>query len=119
VVKLAQNPRQRLPVTDQQRALIDKYRQRMAMLHLAVARDGYLYAISRRDETYAIFLSPNGSSSAPWRLTSFRNGEPVGHREYNMLEGGSPIQNAYQEFSGDEFRLIPRTRRVYSNSPQL
>ena len=97
-------------MTDEHRALIDKYRQRMAMLHLAFARDGYLYAISRRDETYAIFLSPNGSSSAPWRVTSFRNGEAIGHREYNMLEGGSNIQNAFSEFASDDMILSKRSR---------
>jgi hypothetical protein len=100
-----------LAMDDQFRALIDKYRARMAVLRLAFARDGYLYGISRRDPTYSIFLSPNGSSAAPWRVTSFRDGVPVGHREYNMLEGGSPIQNSFQEFASEDFVLTPRPRR--------
>jgi hypothetical protein len=84
-------------MTDDFIDMINKYRARMTILREAFARDGYLYATSRRDATYAIFLSRNGSSSAPWRVTSFRNGEPIGHREYNMLEGGSHIQNAFSE----------------------
>jgi hypothetical protein len=88
--------------------MINKYRTRMTVLREAFARDGYLYATSRCDETYAIFLNPNGSSSAPWRVTSFWNGEPIGHREYNMLEGGSAIQNAFQEFASSDFQLRPR-----------
>jgi hypothetical protein len=105
-------------MTDAFQALIDKYRARMAVLRLAFARDGYLYAVSRRDETYAIFLTPNGSSAAPWRVTSFRNGEPIGHREYNMLEGGSPIQRAFQEFASDDMVVTPRPpRRSPSAAP--
>jgi hypothetical protein len=34
-----------------------------------------------------------------------------GHREYDMLEGGSPIQNAFAEFASQEFALTPRPRR--------
>lgn len=106
-------------MTDDFQAMINKYRARMTTLRMAFARDGYLYAISRRDETYAIFLSPNGSSSAPWRVTSFRNGEPMGHREYNMLEGGSPIQNGFSEFASEDFVLTPRSRwRGIAAAPQ-
>jgi hypothetical protein len=98
-------------VIDDFQAMIEKYRERMKVLRMAFARDGYLYAVSRRDETYTILLSRNGSSSAPWRITGFRNGEPVGHREYNMLEGGSPIQNGFAEFASDDLVLTPRRRR--------
>jgi hypothetical protein len=64
-----------------------------------------------RDQEYAILLTRNGSSEAPWRVTSFRDGEPIGHREYDKLEGGSPIQNAFQEFAGTDFVQRPRPRR--------
>jgi hypothetical protein len=83
----------------------------MAVLRAAFERDGYLYAISARNPSYALLLSRNGSSDAPWRVTSFDSGQPVGHREYNMLEGGGPTQNAYGEFGGSYLVLTPRSRR--------
>jgi hypothetical protein len=99
-------------------ALIDKYRARMTVLRETFERDGYLYAVSRRDSSYAILLSKNGSSEAAWRVTSFREGVPVGHREYDKLEGGSPIQNAFAEYASEDCILSPRPRRR-SPSPAL
>ena len=96
---------------DQFQAMIDKYRARMVALRETFERDGCLYAVSTRDPSYAILLTRNGSSEAPWRVTSFRDGEPVGHREYDRLEGGSPIQRAFQEFASEDFPLTPRPRR--------
>lgn len=81
------------------------------MLRVAFERDGCLYAISQRDPSYAILLTRNGSSEALWRVTSFRDGEPVGHREYDLLEGGSPIQNSFAEFASADLVLTPRPRR--------
>jgi hypothetical protein len=94
-------------MTDDFQALINRYRARMAVLRAAFDRDGCLHAISTRDPSYAILLSRNGSSEAPWRVTSFRNGEPVGHRQYGHLEGESPVQNSYAEFASSDFVLTP------------
>jgi hypothetical protein len=96
---------------DQFQALIDRYLARMTVLREAFERDGYLLAISSRDPQYSILLTRNGSSEAPWRVTSFRQGVPVGHREYDRLEGGGPVQNAFHEFSGSDLVLTPRPRR--------
>jgi hypothetical protein len=76
----------------------------MQLLREALDLDGRLLAVSARDPTYSILLTRNGSSEAVWRVTSFRGKEPVAHREYDRLEGGSPIQNALQEFASDDMR---------------
>jgi hypothetical protein len=75
-------------MTDAFQALIDKYRARMKLLRDALDLDGRLLAVSRRDPSYSILLTRNGSSDAVWRVTSFRDRVPVGHREYSMLDGG-------------------------------
>ena len=93
-------------MTDAFQALIDKHRARMRELREAFDRDGRLLARSARDPDYSILLTRNGSSDAPWRVTSFRGREPVGHREYDMLDGGGPTQNALGEFAGDDMALI-------------
>jgi hypothetical protein len=98
-------------MTDSFRELIDRYRARMAVLREAFQRDHYLYAISARDPGYSILLARNGSSEARWRVTSFREEEPIGHREYDLLERGSPIQNGFAEFASQDFILTPRPRR--------
>jgi hypothetical protein len=95
-------------MTDDFQALIDKYRARMVELRTAFERDGRLHAISARDPDYSILLTRNGSSEAPFRVTSFRGKEPVGHREYDMLDGGGPTQNGLAEFAGDGWQLVPR-----------
>jgi hypothetical protein len=96
-------------------ALLDKDRARMAVLHAAFERDGCLLAVSARDPFYSILLSRNPSSDVPWRVTSFRSGEPLGHREYDRLDGGSPIQTAFQEFaSNDMVPTSPPRRRTPS-----
>jgi hypothetical protein len=61
-------------MTDSFRAMIDKYRARMTVLREAFQRDHYLYAVSTRNPSYAIFLTRNGSSLARWRVTSFSAG---------------------------------------------
>ena len=98
-------------MTDDFQALIDKYRAHMTVLRVAFERDGYLYAVSARTPSYALLLSRNGSSDAPFRVTSFDNGQPIGHREYDMLEGGGPTQNAFGEYAGSDLVLTPRPRR--------
>ena len=99
-------------MTDEFQALIDAHRQRMVELRAAYERDGCLHAVSLRDPSYSILLTRNTGSEAPLRVTSFRDREPEGHREYDRLDGGSPIQNALQEFAGNGWRLVGRRRRV-------
>ena len=105
--------------------MIDQYRTRLALLRAAFERNGCLHAISARDPAYAILLTRNASSDAPWRVTSFRGGEPVGHREYDALEGRAPAFNAFHEFMGDDMQLVPHIRspsttraRARANSPR-
>jgi hypothetical protein len=75
-------------------------------------RDGRIHAVSTNSPGHSILLTPNGSSSAPWRVTSFQGKEPVGHREYDRLGGGGPTQNALQEFAGGSWRLVPLPKRA-------
>lgn len=98
-------------MTDSFRELIDRYRQRMVVLREAFERDGCLYAVSARNPPYALLLTRNGSSDAPWRVTSFDGDQPVGHREYITLDGGGPTQNGFGEFAGADMVLTPRHRR--------
>lgn len=90
-------------------AHIAQFHARMAMLRETVERDGHLIGESARDPSYRILLSRSVSGDAPWRVTSFRNGEPTGHREYDVLDGKGPTQNALQEFAGADVRLITKT----------
>lgn len=93
-------------MTDTFQAVIDKHKARMTLLREAFERDDRLYAISSRDPSYSILLTRNASSEAPWRVTSFRGKEPIGHREYDRLDGGAPTQNALGEFAGDDWRIV-------------
>lgn len=68
-------------MNDKFQSLINKHRARMTLLSATFAQDGYLYATSRRDPSYAILLTKNGSSEAAFRVTSFRDRDPLGHRE--------------------------------------
>jgi hypothetical protein len=88
--------------------IIAKHRSRMTEVREAFERDGRVHGISKRDPTYSLLLTRNGSSDAPFRVMSFRNKEPVGHREYDRVQGGGPTHNAFQEFASDDIRLIPR-----------
>jgi hypothetical protein len=98
-------------MTDAFQALIDKHQARMKLMRDALDLDGSLLAVSRQDPSYSILLTRNGSSDAAWRVTSFRDRVPVGHREYGMLDGGGPTQNALQEFAGEDMVLVPRDHR--------
>jgi hypothetical protein len=95
-------------MNDDFQALIDKYRARMRLLRETFERQGYLLAASSRDPNYSIILTRNPSSEAPWRVTSFRSGAPIGHREYDALDTGSPVQRAFQEFASDSMVLTSR-----------
>lgn len=95
-------------MTDDFRAMINRYRARMSLLRAAFDRQGYLHAISTSQPSYVLLLTKNGSSEAPWRVTSFRDGIPLGHREYDRLEGGGPTQNSLGEFASRDLVLVPR-----------
>jgi hypothetical protein len=94
---------------DRFQAIIDKYREPMAMLRDVLERDRRILAVSVSDPTHSILLTRNGSSAAPWRVTSFSRGQPLGHREYDVLDGRGPTQNALAEFAGDGWTLVRRT----------
>ena len=79
------------------------------MLKAVMERDGCLQATSRRDPSYALQLTRNVSSVAAWRVTSYRDREPIGHREYDVLDGKGPTQNALAEFASDDYELVRRT----------
>lgn len=91
--------------------MVARYRAKMATLREVAERDGYLLGVHANDPSYRLFLSREVSSDAPWRVTSFRNGEPVGHREYDVLDGRGPTQNALQEFASDNVVLVKRGAR--------
>jgi len=106
-------------MTDDFQVMIDKYRARMRLLRETFDRQGYLLAVSARDPGYSIILTRNTSSDAPWRVTSFRDRDPVGHREYDKLEGGAPTQNALAEFASQDMTLTPRgSRQGYRAAPE-
>lgn len=95
-------------MTDSFDAMIAKRRARMKTLRETFDRQGYLLGASSRDPSYSLLLTRNSSSDAPFRVTSFRAGEPLGHREYDRLDGGSPIQNGFQEFASSDIQLRQR-----------
>lgn len=93
-----------------------RFEARMALLRQTHAEQGYLYAEHATDIGYAILLTPDASGECPWRVTSFRNGEPIGHRQYDVLEGRGPAFNALQEFAGTSWLVRPRPLR---SAPQV
>src|ERR1700722_3224600 len=100
-------------MSDDYQAMIDKHKARMAMLRAAFERDDRLYAVSARDPSYSILLTKNGSSEAPFRVTSFSGKEPTGHREYDHRGGAAPPQNARSESAGWDMQLArkPMSKR--------
>jgi hypothetical protein len=88
--------------------MVARFRARMAHLRETHARQGYLYAEHQKDSGYAILLTPEPSGDATWRVTSFQAGQPIGHRQYDVLEGRGPAFNALQEFAGTNWRLVQR-----------
>ena len=98
------------PMMDAFEAMIAKHRARMTALRAAVEQDGCLVAVSRRDPFYRLLLSRSTVSDAVWRVTSFRDREPVGYREYDVLDGRGPTQNALQEFAGQDMQVVRRRR---------
>jgi hypothetical protein len=99
------------------RSIIEKYRARMTLLAATFEQQGYLYASSRRNPSYAILLTRNSSPDSVWRVTSFSDRDPIGHREYDMLQGGSPIQNAFAEFASEDMELRTRGRAANLSAP--
>ena len=105
VVRLDQSST--LPSTGSLQGFLPKDRPRVPAL---LERDGRLHAVSPRDPSYSLLLTRNGSSDVPWRVTSCRRKEPVGHREYDMLHSSGPTQNALAEIAGD-MQLVQREGR--------
>ena len=95
-------------MTNSLQALIDKFQGPHSAPAPGIERDDSLYAVSARDPSYSLLLTRNGSSEAPWRVTSFRGKEPVGRREYDVLEGRGPTQNALQEFATEDMQVSRR-----------
>ncbi|MGE4045609.1 MAG: hypothetical protein AB7F35_12205 [Acetobacteraceae bacterium] len=83
------------------------HRARMAEVREAFNRQGYVYAVSQRAPGYAILLTCS-TIAGEFNVHSFRDGQPVGHRDYDRLEGGGPTQNAFQEFAGADFLLLSK-----------
>ncbi|MGE4043396.1 MAG: hypothetical protein AB7F35_00985 [Acetobacteraceae bacterium] len=88
---------------------IAAFHHREAILQETFERQGYLLARSQRDPGYTILLKP-GTSDAAFEVHSFRDGQPVGHRDYDRLSGGSPVQNALQEFMATDMKLETKAR---------
>ena len=86
-------------------AFIKAFHERDNALAAAAERAGFLRASSASDPGYQILLT-RGTESA-WRVTSFRDGVPTGHREYDRLAGGGPTQNAVAEFVGFIVEQVP------------
>jgi hypothetical protein len=95
-------------MTDSFQAIIDKRRERIKLLRETFDRQKYLFGVSTRDPSYSLLLSRNPSSDAPFRVTSFRKGQPEGHREYDALDGAGPTRDALAEFSGTDIQLRQR-----------
>lgn len=68
--------------------------ERVASLERGLSEHGGVEAVSKRDPGYRILLSADTRGEYPYRVTSFRDGEPVGHREYRT------ISDAATEFNG-------------------
>lgn len=83
-----------------------KREARMALLRDVMARDGVIVAESVRDPGYCLMLTPSAYPGVAWQVTSFRDGEAMGHREYDVLEGRSPIADAFQEFASESMRIV-------------
>ncbi len=73
--------------------------------------------MNARDASYSILLTRNCTGESAWRVTSFRDRQPVGHRTYDMLEGGGPIRDALQEFLREGMRLAPMRSPVRTAAP--
>jgi hypothetical protein len=91
-------------------ALVARHHAGMAELRTIVGQDDDVSAVSRRDPSYKLLLSVGVSGDSLWRVTSFRDGQLIGHRQYDRLDGGSPVQNALQEFASSDLTIIRRRR---------
>jgi hypothetical protein len=93
--------------TDELQTIVARYRARMTALQTVVAAQGALRAKHKSDEGYAILLCRDMSRGTGWRVTSFRDGQPLGHREYDVLDGGGPTRDALAEFASDVWVILP------------
>ena len=73
-------------------------RARAGELKRAFDAQGYVLASSKRDPGYEILLTRNMDDEGPFRVSSFRDRQPIGHRVYNGLDGHT---GALAEFAGD------------------
>lgn len=89
-------------------AILTNYRARMAVLSSLVAAQGALHAKHATDVGYAILLTRDMSRGIGWRVTSFRDGQPLGHREYDALDGAGPTRDALAEFASPAWEIQPR-----------
>jgi hypothetical protein len=87
------------------------------MLRETFEQQGYLHATSMRNPAYSILLTRNASSDAPFRVTSFDRKTPVGHREYDALDGAGPCRDALAEFAGSDWTLVVHRFRAPSPRP--
>jgi len=85
---------------------VDRYHTRMEELRGIVDRNGTLKAQSDRYPHYRIVLTRSTSPGVVWQVTSFDGREPTGHRDYDRLDGGSPMQNALAEFMSADMRIL-------------
>ena len=84
---------------------VANFRHRMSILRETFDRQGYLLARSERDPSYTILLHPSTDKGVAYAVHSFRDGQPVGHRDYDHPESSSPINSALQEFASEGFKL--------------
>jgi predicted RNA methylase len=105
-------------------------RARMTELQERFERDGYLYAENPKRPGHTIVLSPSTRQGVKYQVTTFDDGQPTGHRDYNSLgvEKG-PLDSALSEFlswdvkerptSSTEKIVLPVTPRSESASVEI
>lgn len=75
-------------------------------------QQGHLYAVDPRVPGHTLLLSPSTREGVKYQVTSFNNGEPTGHRDYDHLgieEGQRSWTNsALSEFMGKTVTDRPR-----------
>lgn len=94
-------------MTDAFDQIVARHRARIAALLAAATARGGLRARNARDPGYRLLLSPHTEQAGAWRVTSFRDGQPLGHREYDVLTGRGPVQDALAEFAGPQWEIEP------------
>jgi hypothetical protein len=88
-------------------AMVQRHNERMAVLEALATLAGGLIGTDTRHPGHRLLLSRSVSGDCAWRVTSFCDGQPVGHRDYDRLIGGGPCQNALQEFADETIEVRP------------